>query len=503
MLNLRPYQSDCVEAVEADFEVGVKKSLVVVPTGGGKTVIFSHLASRVPGRTLILAHREELIDQAIRKLHSATGIYAQKEKADSRASLSAKVVVGSIQTLARRAERWPSSHFNLIIVDEAHHAISKTYQSVLGRFDSHANVLGVTATPDRGDRKNLGSYFEKVSFEVSLTELIKGGYLSPIIAKSVPLEISLKGVASKAGDFAEADVDRAIDPYLAAIAREIKNHAAFRKTLVFLPLIATSKKFAAICQGVGLDARHIDGGSEDRRERLGTFESGHFDVLCNAMLLTEGYDDPGIDCVVILRPTRSRGLYSQMVGRGTRIHPAKKNLLLLDFLWLHEQHKLIRPAHLIAEDDEVAEEAASVLAAGGGQREMDLEGLVGVATAQRERKLREELEAKQKRKAREINPVEFCQRTGYEFANGRNADVRDVLPVTETHKKLLERYGFDPKAVSNAGEAERLMRALSERSARGLATPKQVALCRRLGHPDPFSISRDTASRYITARIKR
>ena len=402
---LRPYQSDCIEKINSGWN-DFSKQLAVLPTGAGKTILFSHLAAMNPGRSLILAHREELCDQAIKKLHAATGIGAEKEKAEARASKNAKVVVGSIQTLCgkSRLQDWPADHFSLVIVDEAHHAVSTSYQGILKHFDGHAKVLGVTATPDRNDKKNLGSYFQSVAYEISLFDLINANYLSRIQVKSIPLAIDLNNVRSTMGDLNETDLGEALEPYLGEIAKSIAEHAAFRRVLAFLPLRATSRKFVAACEDAGLSAMHVDGESEDRAEILERFSRREFDVLSNAMLLTEGYDDPGIDCVVVLRPTRSRPLHCQMVGRGTRISPHKQNLLLLDFLWAHERHSLCRPAHLIASTDEeadaiteLAQERSDAKAYGD---ELDLGALAGDAVAKREEALRKRLAEAAKKKAK-------------------------------------------------------------------------------------------------------
>ena len=237
---------------------------------------------------------------------------------------------------------------------------------------------------------------EAVAAEVKLLDLIQDGFLSGISIKSVPLQIDLTSVKSTAGDLDSGDLGCVLEPYLSQIAQAIQTHAPFRRVLAFLPLIATSRKFVEACRDIGLSAEHIDGFSPDRREILDRFNRWEFDVLSNAMLLTEGFDDPGIDCVVVLRPTRSRPLYAQMVGRGTRIAPHKDNLLLLDFLWMHERHSIAHPAHLIAGSEAEAEamtELAQEKAGGGaGQDAIDLQGLASETQTKREEALRKQLE---------------------------------------------------------------------------------------------------------------
>lgn len=197
-------------------------------------------------------------------------------------------------------------------------------------FDK-AKVLGVTATPDRGDMKNLGSYFESLAYEYTLPKAIKEGYLSPIKALTIPLKLDLTGVSQQAGDFKASEIGTALDPYLEQIADEMLKYCKDRKTVVFLPLIKTSQKFTRILQEKGFKAAEVNGDSDNRAQVLEDFENDRYNVLCNSMLLTEGWDCPSVDCVIVLRPTKVRSLYSQMVGRGTRLHPGKENLLVLDF----------------------------------------------------------------------------------------------------------------------------------------------------------------------------
>ena len=250
--------------------------------------------------------------------------------------------------------RFPDDYFDAIIIDEAHHCISDGYQKVLKYF-SDAKVLGVTATPDRGDMQNLGQYFETLAYEYTLPKAIREGYLSPIKALTIPLKLDLSGVGIQAGDFKSGEIATALDPYLEQIADEMEKYCKDRKTVVFLPLIKTSQKFRDILNTHGFQAAEVNGNSDDRAEVLEAFDRGDYNVLCNSMLLTEGWDCPSVDCIIVLRPTKVRSLYSQMVGRGTRLYPGKTHLLLLDFLWHTERHELCHPANLICDNEEVAQ----------------------------------------------------------------------------------------------------------------------------------------------------
>jgi superfamily II DNA or RNA helicase len=344
-MQLRPYQQEILQAIDAGWAKH-RKQLVVSPTGSGKTLMFSKLTEQTVKagcRSLTLVDQDELVTQAVDKLHKATGIYAQIEKAEYSASLLAPAVVASVQTMARRLHKFPANHFDLVIADEADKSVSDQWQRVLRHFDSCARVCGFTATPWRTDGVNLGTYYQHIAAEVSLLELIQQNYLSRIQVKMLPLRFNLNGVRTVTGDLDKNQVHDRLEPMLAQAVDLLKEHAANRKIMVFVPLIKTSLMFVEIARAAGISAEHIDGTSEDRKEKLERFARREFQLICNSMLLTRGYDEPSIDCVVMLRPTKSQTLYFQAIGRGTRIHPGKENLLLLDFLYQTEKHFLIRP----------------------------------------------------------------------------------------------------------------------------------------------------------------
>lgn len=359
-MELRPYQQEAREAIFEQWDSGVKKTLLVLPTGCGKTIVFAKVTEdcvRRGDRVLILAHRGELLKQASDKIRKSTGLGCAMEKAEETCKDSwFRIAVGSVQTMMRekRLSQFAEDYFNTIIIDEAHHCISDSYQRVLQHFPD-AHVLGVTATPDRGDMRNLGSYFETLAYEYTLPKAIKEGYLTPIKALTIPLKIDMSGVTVQAGDFKASDISTALDPYLQGIAEEMQKYCKDKKTVVFLPLVKTSQKFRDLLNEYGFCAAEVNGDSQDRAEILKDFEEGKYNVLCNSMLLTEGWDCPSVDCVVVLRPTKVRSLYCQMVGRGTRLSPGKDHLLLLDFLWHTERHELCHPASLICENEEVAQ----------------------------------------------------------------------------------------------------------------------------------------------------
>lgn len=488
-MQLRPYQDEAKQAVKNQWADGYNRTLLVLPTGTGKTIVFSKLTEdcvRNGERVLILAHRNELLDQAADKLFQATGISCAKEKAED-TSLGSwyRVVVGSVQTLMRdkRLNKFSKDYFNSIIVDEAHHCISDSYQKVLKYFGD-AKVLGVTATPDRGDQKNLGSYFESLAYEYTLPKAIKDGFLSPIKAQTIPLKLDLTGVSTQAGDFKASDIGNALDPYLHQIADEMVKYCSNRKTVVFLPLVKTSQKFKEILNEKGFRAAEVNGNSDDRAEILKDFDKDKYNVLCNSMLLTEGWDCPSVDCVVVLRPTKVRGLYSQMVGRGTRLYPGKNDLLLLDFLWHTERHELCHPAHLICENDEVAKKMTESIEVAGCP--VDIEEAEKTAAedviAQREESLAKLLSEMKNRKRKLVDPLQFeMSIQAQDLANYVPAFGWEMSPPTDKQVKALEKLGVMPDEIDNAGKAQKLLDRLSKRRDEGLTTPKQIRFLENKG----------------------
>lgn len=505
---LRPYQQQARDRIHAEWDAGHTRTLLVLPTGTGKTIVFASVAAdqvRAGDRVLILAHRGELLEQAADKLQRSTGLVSAVEKAESTCLDSwFRVVVGSVQTLQRtaRLERFPQDYFGTIIIDEAHHAITDGYRRILDYF-SGAKVLGVTATPDRGDMRNLGEVFDSLAFEYKLTDAIKEGYLCKIMAQTIPLQLDITSVTMSGGDYAVGDLGTALDPYLEQIAAEMARRCKSRKTVVFLPLIKTSQKFRDLLNTYGFRAAEVNGQSDDRRQVLADFDAGKYNVLCNSMLLTEGWDCPSVDCVVVLRPTKVRSLYSQMVGRGTRLSPGKTDLLLLDFLWMTDKHELCRPADLVCEDRAVARQMTETLAESGCPE--DIEEAAAQASedvvAQREEALAKQLEEQRRKKAKLVDPLQYEMSiqaedlAGYVPAFGWEAG-----PPSEQQTAALEKLGILPDAVESAGKAALLLDRLNKRRDEGLTTPKQIRCLEKYGfqHVGTWSFE---AARHMIDRI--
>lgn len=507
-MQLRPYQQEAKDSIFAEWDNGIKKTLLVLPTGCGKTIVFAKVTEQCVqdgDRVLILAHRGELLDQAADKIAKSTGLGCATEKAEQTCLGSwFRITVGSVQSLMRekRLRRFPSDYFNTIIIDEAHHCISDSYQRVLEHFPN-AKILGVTATPDRGDMKNLGTVFESLAYEYTLPKAIKEGYLSPIKAVTIPLKLDLSGVGVQAGDFKAGDIATALDPYLKGIAEEMQKYCQNKKTVVFLPLVKTSQKFRDILNEHGFRAAEVNGDSPDRAEILEDFEHDKYNVLCNSMLLTEGWDCPSVDCIVVLRPTKVRSLYCQMVGRGTRLSPdtGKDHLLLLDFLWHTERHELCHPASLICENEEVAKQMTANMEKDAGCP-IDIEeaehAAVEDVVAQREEALAKQLAEMRKRKRKLVDPLQFEMSIQAEDLAGYvPAFGWEMSPPSDKQKATLEKLGILPDQIDNAGKAAKILDRLDKRRTEGLTTPKQIRFLESRGFQHVGTWQFDTAKQLI------
>lgn len=505
-MELRPYQSEAKASIFNQWEQGAKRTLLVLPTGCGKTIVFAKVAEecvKQGNRVLIMAHRGELLEQAADKILKSTNLGCAVEKAEQSCIGSwFRIVVGSIQSLQReiRLSKFPRDYFETIIIDEAHHCLSEGYQRVLSHFDQ-ANVLGVTATPDRGDMRNLGQYFDTLAYEYTLPKAIKEGYLTPIKALTIPLKMDLSSVGVQSGDFKASDIGNVLDPYLGSIAKEMIELCKERKTVVFLPLVKTSQKFRDILNQKGFRAAEVNGNSSDRAEILQDFENDKYNVLCNSMLLTEGWDCPSVDCIIVLRPTKVRSLYCQMVGRGTRLCEGKDHLLLLDFLWHTERHELCHPASLICENEEVAKQMTKNLEEQTGCP-IDIEEAEQQASedviSQREEALAKKLEEMKKKKRKLVDPLQYeMSIMAEDLSNYVPSFGWEMAPASDKQIQALEKFGIYGNEIDNAGKATLLLDRLQKRRQEGLSTPKQIRLLEGKGFKNVGTWSFDGASNLI------
>lgn len=392
LLKLRDYQTDAITAVRQAWGAGMRRPAVVLPTGAGKTVVFAHVAAQMRERgvrTMILAHRDELIEQAAAKVRAvAPDLRVGIVKGPRREIRGRDVVVASVQSLARPARRaeMAAAGIRLVIVDECHHAVANTYVETLkamGCFDDDleqgAYALGVTATMGRSDRIALGQVWQDVVYRRDIVEMIRAGHL--VNAKGVRVRVEgldLAAVKRRAGDFADGALAEAMHASLApaAIARAYVEHAKDRAGVLFAPGVAMAYEMAEALTAEGVEARGIDGtmAMVDRRKVLTDYAHGDVQVICNAMVLTEGWDAPWCSAAVIARPTSSASLYVQMAGRALRPHPGKSDALIMDVVGVTGRHRLASIADLGGADR--VEQLDADLAQYEPDDEVDLLGLL-------------------------------------------------------------------------------------------------------------------------------
>lgn len=381
-MNLRPYQQRCVNAIRSTLSTQMS-TLAVLATGCGKTVIFAHLARDWPGRVLVLAHRDELIRQAAEKLREATGEAPGVEMGESYSDeapglvAAPRAVVSSVQTLCRpnRQRRFRPQDFGLLVIDEAHHAVARTYRDVVDYFRQSPGlkVLGVTATPRRADQLAMGQVFESACFDYGIEAAVEDGWLVPVRQQAVVVEgLDFSAVRSVAGDFNEGELERILseEKVIHAVAAPAAELTGDLPALVFCVSVAHARLMAEVLRRYKKGSAVALDGSTDRqkrREAVAAFKAGDVQYLCNCGLFLEGFDAPTTAAVVMARPTKSLALYTQVLGRGTRPlpgvvdgladHPAarreaiaasaKPSMLVLDFVGNSGRHKIVTAADVL------------------------------------------------------------------------------------------------------------------------------------------------------------
>jgi len=339
-MKLRPYQVDALQAITNKWYLGVKRQLVTMPTGVGKTVVFANLPRLIPNkRMLVLVHREELAQQAADKIKKWNPeLSVAIEMGYLRDDNNSQIVVGSVPTLSRansnRLQALRPEDFGIIVTDEAHHAIADSYQTIYQYFGvladtSHILHVGVTATPNRADGKGLAEVFSEVTYQMGILDAIKQGWLVNLRGYKITTDQSLDGVHTRAGDFATDELENAVNNSQRneLVVKHWLEKAQGRPTLVFCVGISHSQQMAAVFQAHGIAAAAVWGEDVNRAFKLMALRNGTIKVLCNCAVLTEGYDDWHIGCIVMARPTKSQLLYVQCTGRGTRIPDGLNNLL--------------------------------------------------------------------------------------------------------------------------------------------------------------------------------
>jgi superfamily II DNA or RNA helicase len=510
-VSARDYQQSCHDAVLAAWGVAPWYSegetydsvLANLTTSAGKTFIAGYIIHSVLekklGRCLFLADTDELCRQPRLSFWDHFRIGTAVEKAGDKASIMSDVVVGSAQTLARpeRLQRYKPDHFQFIFVDEAHRGSDRN-KAITDHFPA-AKIMGMTATPFRARLADLSDYYQHVAFEMGMFDLIDEGYISPIKILTLPVKVDLRNVhqtmSTEGMDYDKNELDTTIAPYYEEICRLILEHAADRHIIAYLPLIKSSQAFVSIAQGMGINARHVDGKSPNREELLRQFGAGAFQLLSNSNLLTTGWDCPRCDCLLNLAPTRSAGLFRQKVGRIGRIlkgvidgirdrderkaaiaSSAKPDALILDLLWQTQKFGLMGPADLIASNEE--ERAAIQLKLAGVVSAQDLQGVSAAVQAEREEALKKALieAAKRQRKGEGADSVDMVAALlhGKKVLNYEPVMNWERKPVTSAQREWLTKQGIDPDTARDRGHAKALMDLIFTRKKLGFCSHRAV-----------------------------
>ncbi len=546
-MKLRDYQLAAKEAIFKEWQT-VGSTLVVLPTGAGKTILFASVVEQVqPARALVIAHRSELIWQARDKIMRLTGLDCAIEMGELQASCGlfskSPVVIATVQTLnssagksrlfgdSKRMAKFKPQEFGLLVIDECHHATAKTYRSVIDHFvrlNPNIKVLLVTATPDRSDEEALGQIAESVAFNYELLDAIDDGWLVPVEQQMVHIEgLDFSAIKTTAGDLNGAELAAVMEAEknLHGVASSTIEIIGERRALVFTASVQQAETLCAILNRHRLNmAGWVCGKTpqDARTQLLADFQSGSIQVICNCGVLTEGFDDPGVEVVVMARPTKSRSLYSQMAGRSTRPLPGtvdhldtkgqrklaiaiskKRKCLIVDFVGNSGRHKLMTTADILGgRVSEKAKEKAIEKAKETGKPVMmtnlledEEEDLVEEA---KERKVKEDarkaaLVAKVKFSTSQVNPFD-----AFDISPVQERGWEKGKQLTEKQRMLLLRQGLDPDQLGFAN-GSKILREMFKRWKTGLATMQQCNLLKQK-YPklDVRTLSQKRASELIT-----
>ena len=534
-MKLRPYQDEAVRNIEAEWK-DHRSTLLVLPTGTGKTTVFAEIIRRAfPRRALVLAHREELVFQARDRITAMTGWRVDVEMGEARAEMACmfggpRVVVSTIQTQASggdgagRMTRFEPRLFGVVVVDEGHHSTSASYRRVLDWYATNPDlrILGVTATPDRADEEALGQVYETVALDYEIEDAIRDGWLVPVSQQMVHVEgLDFSGCRTTAGDLNGADLAKVME-YEANLHRVVApaiEIAGARRTLVFASSVDHAERLAELFN------RHRAGmaawvcgktARDDRRRILADFASGRVQVVCNCGVLTEGFDNPGVEVVIMARPTKSRSLYAQMAGRATRpadaiahelnTHEsvearralieasAKPQCLIVDFVGNAGRHKLMTSVDILGGRVSEQVRALAMKKMGDGKPMRVDEAIAAAAEEERKGKEREAarriaLMARAKWTVQNVDPFDVFQ-VQPEVDRGWDKGKR----LSAGQANLLRKQGIDPESMSY-GQARQLLNELFRRWDNNLCSFAQAKTLRKRGLPT--HVTRDEATRMI------
>ena len=542
-MRLRDYQEAAIESIEQKFETN-DSLLLLMCTGSGKTVVFTHLFEDYceRGRVMVLAHREELIGQAYRAAETITGISPDTEMGEYRATTGTKrsdIVVATIQTMIsgsdgyRRMYKFQPDDFSLLVHDECHHSVSPSHQKVIDYFRQNKSLktLGVTATSSRLDGKSLGKIFDDVAYQYELWQAIEDGYLVPIEVESITVEgLDYSDVRPTATDLNGKDLARELEreEILHGFAWPIIEKTDDKKTLIFTASVWQAERLCEILnRHKPKSARWICGKTpkEERRAMWPAYAGGDFQYLVNVGVVTEGVDVPGIECVVLARPTRSVGLCSQMIGRAVRALPGvvddcvgadarklaiassrKPSALILDFVGNCGRLDLVNPIDILGgryADEEDGSPSKIIERAKKNAAEKDEPANVMDELEIARRQLEEEAREEELQKARRILRLRAQYRTEkidpfkcLKIKRWPGLARNQGRPPSEKQIAFLERLGVNTEGF-NFSEAQQIIGNMIGRMKRNMATFKQIALLERFGY-ETNNLTKNEATELIT-----
>lgn len=503
---LRYYQRAAYESVAADLGE-VHATMVVMATGSGKTRLFRTVVKYWPGRVLVLAQRDELVNQAVAELEGI-GERVDIEKAEQVSHPSTRIVVGSLQSMnKKRLDRLGADRFTLIVIDECHHSIAPSYQRVFDFFPL-AKRFGVTATPDRGDRRALGSVFDRVSYVFDIEDGIASGYLVPIRGQRIILKgVDLDTMKKRGGDLPAEALEEVMAEHIDSIVQETIRLEPRRTAICFFPgrrsAELAAERFNYYKPG---SAAYVDGFTDPdiRAGIMAAFKQGRIRYLCNCAVATEGFDAPNADMVVLARPTLSRALYAQMIGRGGRVAPGvvdhmngegwakerreaiaksyKPDMMILDFVGNSQKHDLVTAVDVLGGKYTEAEvkDAKKRIRSGG-------DVLASLAEArERLKALAQRAKVEVKSEVVSFDPFSVLGlsiQDGDRFANVGQFGARRAHPGQLAQLAVWGLKQTDIEGLSFRG-AKRLIDKCLARKAAGLCTYKQLSTLQRFGVTD-------------------
>lgn len=464
-MELRPHQVAAHDAIFSRLAQGVGTQLCALPTGTGKTYLAAAVSRSFP-KTLFCVHREELARQTVELINRVYPDVAVGFVMPGKHDIDQPLTIAMIQTLHRRRDKIPSDHFDLVVVDEAHHALARTWREVCEHFQTRLR-LGLSATPERLDGSDLSNLFSEISFEMTVADAIGQACLVPPIAYQCLTSCSLAGVKTVAGDLSERDLAVAVDceERNRFITERYRHYADGRRAVAFAVNIAHAQHIAEAFNEVGIPADWVAGDSPDRADKLARFAKGEIKILSSCMVLSEGFDDTGIGAVLLCRPTKSRPLFAQMIGRGLRLHPDKQDCIVLDFVDASGKHRLASAWKFMGYKKQPTQDDEPLTVNGEKTKR---ESKVIAADIEREVNLLLQLP--------EL-PIEFgsCQwhyepaterqsvllaRLGYDVANndyskGQAAAIISAQPPSVKQLRLLANLGYDTSLTWTRGQASK------------------------------------------------